>query len=139
MKKQLKPQPLLSDQEMRKEFSKLRWSLLSEKVSKDGLQTYLFKAGGREELARDALTMALYQKCTYVDEEDARKLTRWVFENAAVGGGGGGGQVNQRKVCKLIVDRILNPAMYEVINEREENLMISKIIELSKDLKLSEG
>jgi hypothetical protein len=86
-------------------------------------------------LTRDALTMGLYQKCTYVDEGDARRLTRWVFENAAAGGG----QVNQRKVCKLLVDRILTPAMYEVINEREEKLMISKIRELSCNLKLSEG
>jgi hypothetical protein len=127
--------PLLSDEELRKEFSKLRWSLLSQKVSKDGLQTYLFKAGGREKVTRDALAMALCQKCSYVEEEDASRLTRWVFENAAAGGG----QASQRKVCKLIVDRILSPAMYEVINEREEKLMISKIRELANNLKLSEG
>ena len=127
----------MSDEELRKEFSKLRWSLLALKVSKDGVQTYLFKVGGRDELTRDALTMALYQKCRYVDEEDARRVARWVFENAA--GSGGGGQVTQRKVCKVIVDRILTPAMYEVISEREEKLMISKIRELASNLKLSEG
>jgi hypothetical protein len=86
-------------------------------------------------VTRDALTMTLCQKCTYVDEEDARRLTRWVFQNAAAGAG----QVSQRKVCKLIEDRILTPAMYEVINEREEKLMISKIRELANNLKLSEG
>jgi Ca2+-binding EF-hand superfamily protein len=47
--------------------------------------------------------------------------------------------MSQRKVCKLIVDRILNPAMYEVISEREEKICLSKLKDKVKELKLSEG
>ena len=72
------------------------------------------------------------QKLTYLDREDAKRLARWVEENVEQ-------QISQRKVCKLIVDRILNPAMYEVINEREEKICLSKLKDKVKELKLSEG
>jgi hypothetical protein len=53
-----------------------------------------------------------------MDNEDAKKVAKWVTEGVE-------GNITQRKVCRFIVERVLVPAMYEPLTNREEGHCLS--------------